>query len=128
MDACRVADFVICILSPDEEVDEAGELILRSIESQGLSTLYTVVQHLDTVEPVKRRGQVQQSLKSYITHFHPEQEKVHSLDSRQECANLMRSLCTTSPKGVRWREDRSWMLVEEVQWPESEDEIGRAHV
>lgn len=121
MDACKVADFVICILSPDEEVDEAGELILRSVESQGLSTLYTVVQHLDTVEPVKRRGQVQASLKSYITHFHPEQEKVHSLDSRQECANLMRSLCTTSPKGVRWREDRSWMLVEDVQWPEGEE-------
>lgn len=122
MDACRVADFVIVILSPEEEVDELGELILRSIESQGLSTLLTVVQHLDKIEPVKRRGQIQQSLKSYITHFHPEQEKVHSLDSRQECANLMRSLCTTTPKGVRWREDRSWMVVEDVQWPETEGE------
>jgi pre-rRNA-processing protein TSR1 len=59
-------------------------------------------------------------LKSYINHFHPEQEKVHNLDSRQECANLMRSLCTTTPKGVRWREDRSWMFVEDVQWPSEE--------
>jgi pre-rRNA-processing protein TSR1 len=29
----------------------------------------------------------------------------------------MRSLCTTTPKGVHWRDDRSWMAVEDVQWP-----------
>lgn len=120
LDAGRVADFVIFILSPDQEVDEVGELIIRSVESQGLSTLMTVVQGLDKVEPAKRRPGVLASLKSYVTHFHPDQEKVHSLDSRQECANLMRSLCTTTPKGVRWREERSWMLVDEVQWPTTE--------
>ena len=106
LDAGRVSDFVIFILSPDQEVDALGELIIRSVESQGLSTLMTVVQGLDKVEPAKRRPQVLASLKSYVTHFHPDQEKVHNLDSRQECANLMRSLCTTTPKGVRWREDR----------------------
>lgn len=116
LDACRVADFVVLILSPEQEVDELGELIIRSVESQGLSTLLTVVQGLDKVEPPKRRSQIAGSLKSYITHFHPDQEKVHNLDSRQECANLMRSLCTTTPKGVRWREERSWMLVEDVQF------------
>ncbi|RFU25399.1 hypothetical protein B7463_g10934, partial [Scytalidium lignicola] len=122
LDAARVADFVIIILSPEQEVDPLGELILRSVESQGLSTLLTVVQGLEKVEPPKRRNQVLSSLKSYITHFHPEQEKVHSLDSRQECSNLMRSLCTLTPKGVRWREDRSWMLVDEVQWPETQQD------
>ncbi|PSS07162.1 hypothetical protein M430DRAFT_23311 [Amorphotheca resinae ATCC 22711] len=122
LDAGRVADFVIFILSPDKEVDPLGELIIRSIEGQGLSTMLTVVQGLDKIEPVKKRSQVLSSLKSYIQHFHPEQEKVHNLDSRQECANLMRSLCTLTPKGVRWREDRSWMLVDEVQWPANEQE------
>jgi pre-rRNA-processing protein TSR1 len=120
LDAGRVADFVIFVLSPDQEVDALGELIIRSVEGQGLSTLLTVVQGLDKVEPPKRRTQVLSSLKSWITHFHPDQEKVHNLDSRQECANLMRSLCTATPKGVRWREERSWMLVDEVQWPENE--------
>jgi pre-rRNA-processing protein TSR1 len=117
LDAARVADFVIFILSPDQEVDSLGELILRSVESQGLSTLLTVVQGLDKVEPPKRRVQVLSSLKSYVTHFHPDQEKVHNLDSRQECANLMRSLCTITPKGVRWRDERSWMLIDDVQLP-----------
>ncbi|RAL65856.1 hypothetical protein DID88_005519 [Monilinia fructigena] len=122
MNAARVADFVVFIMSPEQEVDELGELILRSVESQGLSTTLTVVQGLDKIEPPKRRSGILSSLKSYVQHFHPDQDKVHNLDSRQECANLMRSLCTLAPKGIRWREERSWMLVDEVQWPTSEQE------
>lgn len=30
---------------------------------------------------------------------------------------MMRSLCTSIPKGIRWREERSWMVVEDVKWP-----------
>ncbi|CAH0017416.1 unnamed protein product [Clonostachys rhizophaga] len=116
LDAARVADFVLVVLSATVEVDQLGELILRGVESQGMSTLFTVVQDLDKVQPAKQRPGVLGSLKSFITHFHPEQEKLYSLDNRQECANLMRSLCSTTPKGVRWRDERSWMLAESVQF------------
>ena len=44
MNACRAADFVLFLLSPVKEVDEVGELMLRTIESQGISTVYSVVQ------------------------------------------------------------------------------------
>ncbi|KAK3297731.1 uncharacterized protein B0H64DRAFT_392908 [Chaetomium fimeti] len=119
MDAARVADFVVIILSAEVEVDEVGELILRSVESQGMSTLFTVVQGLNKIEPAKQRLSVVSSLKSFITHFHPEQEKIYSLENRQECSNLIRSLCSTTPKGIRWREERSWMLVEDIEWARS---------
>ncbi|KAK0634700.1 hypothetical protein B0T17DRAFT_485135 [Bombardia bombarda] len=122
LDAARVADFVVLILSAVEEVDALGELILRSVESQGLSTLFTVVQGISQIEPAKQRPSVLASLKSYINHFHPEQEKVFSLENRQECSNLMRSLCNTTPKGIRWRDERSWMLVEDVKFAGSESE------
>jgi pre-rRNA-processing protein TSR1 len=115
LDAARVADFILLVLSASQEVDELGELILRSVESQGLSTVFTVVAGLGEIEPAKQRQSVLESLRSYMKHFHPDQEKLFSLDSRQECSNLMRSLCSTSPKGVRWRDERSWMLVEEVK-------------
>lgn len=116
LDACRVADFVLFVLSANEEVDEAGEELLRSIEAQGVSTVLTGVYGLDRVEPAKKRPDVVKSLKSFITHFFATQEKVHDLGNRQECSNVMRSLCTTMPKGIRWREDRSWMLLEDCQW------------
>jgi len=115
LDAARAADFVVFVLSANEEVDDLGELILRSVESQGLSNLFTVVHGLGGIEPAKQRLSVLESLKSYMRHFHPDQEKLYSLDSRQECSNLMRSLCSTTPKGVRWRDERSWMLAEEVK-------------
>jgi pre-rRNA-processing protein TSR1 len=44
LDACRVSDFVVFILSPNQEVDELGELLIRSIEKQGVSNVLTVVQ------------------------------------------------------------------------------------
>ncbi|PHH63135.1 hypothetical protein CDD81_6286 [Ophiocordyceps australis] len=116
LDAARVADYVLVLLSTKEEVDSLGELILRSVESQGLSTLFTLVHGLESIEPVKQRQAVLGSLKSFITHFHPEQEKLYSLGNRQDCSSLMRSLCTTTPKGVRWREDRSWLVAEDVKF------------
>jgi pre-rRNA-processing protein TSR1 len=119
LDAARVADFIVLVLSAEVEVDDLGELILRSIESQGMSTLFTVVQGLNKIEHTKQRLSVVSSLKSFIHHFHPDQEKICNLDNRQECSNLMRSLCSTTPKGVRWRDERSWMLVEDIQWATS---------
>lgn len=121
LDAARVADFVVLVLSADVEVDDVGELILRSVESQGLTTLFTVVQGLDKIEPAKQRNSVLDSLRSYITHFHPDQHKIYSLGNRQECLNLMRSLCSTTPKGIKWRDDRSWMLVEDVRFGASDE-------
>ena len=114
LDACRVADFVVLVLSAVHETDDEAELILKTIENQGISNVHTVVQHLDQI-PLAKRSQVTLSLKSYICHFFPDQTKLHSLDSEADCVNLIRSLCTTIPKGVRWREDRSWICIEDVQ-------------
>jgi pre-rRNA-processing protein TSR1 len=119
LDVCRVADFVVVVLPTDVEVSEEGEILLRSIESQGISNVLVVAQGVDNVNPPKKRPQVIASLKSYINHFFPSIDKVLSLDSRQECSNVVRGLCTATPKGIRWREDRSWMLIQDVQWPET---------
>lgn len=145
LDACSIADYVIGVLSSEREVDDYGELILKSIEGQGISTVYTAVQvshpcettiqcpqsilltacqHLEKIDPPKRRPQALLSLKSYITHFFPNQTKLYSLDSRQECQNLVRSLCTTTPNGITSREQRSWLLVDDVRWqPETANSV-----
>jgi len=117
LDACRVADFVVFALSAHEEVDAEGEHILKAVESQGISNCFTVVQGLDKVEPAKTRPSVVASLKSYISHWLPATERVYSLDNRQESSNLVRSICTTTTKGVRWRDQRSYMFIENIAWP-----------
>ena len=117
LDACRVADFVVLLLSAVDETDDEAELILRAIESQGISNVFTIVQDLDKVQSAKR-SQVIASLKLYVCHFFSTQSKLHSLLAEPDCANLIRSLCTTTPKGVRWREDRTWMWLEGIRWLE----------
>ena len=121
LDACRVADFVVLLLSATQDPGEKGENVLRAIEGQGVSNVLTMVQGLDQVDSSKRRQQVVASLKNYISHFLPGQEKIHSLDSDHERANVIRTLCTKTPKGIKWREDRSWMLVEDVKWPSEKE-------
>lgn len=44
LDACRVADFVLFVLSAEQEVDALGELVIRSVESQGVSNVLAAVQ------------------------------------------------------------------------------------
>jgi pre-rRNA-processing protein TSR1 len=44
LDSCRVADFVLLVLSAQEEVDEEGQLLLKSIEGQGISNVFATVQ------------------------------------------------------------------------------------
>lgn len=44
LDACRLADFVVLALSAEVEVEEQGELLLRSIEGQGISNVVAIVQ------------------------------------------------------------------------------------
>ena len=116
LDGCKVADYVLLVLSANTEVDTFGQTLIRGIETQGVSNTYTVVQHLETVEPVKRRVDVKKSLLSFISHFFPTTTKIHETDSAQEAPNLIRSLCTSTPKGVHWRDDRSYMVAEEVRY------------
>ena len=44
LDACRVADYVVFVFSAEQEVDSFGELLLKSIESQGVSNVFAAVQ------------------------------------------------------------------------------------
>ena len=44
LDACRLADYVLLVLSAEQEVDEFGEDVIRCIESQGISNVFTAVQ------------------------------------------------------------------------------------
>lgn len=44
LDVSRMADFVVLVLSAQIEVEEQGELLLKSIEGQGISNVIAVVQ------------------------------------------------------------------------------------
>lgn len=120
LDACRLADFVILLQAANEPVDEAGDMLIRAIEGQGISNVLAVAQGVED-SASKKRPQLLASLKTALNHYFPSLDKVHSLENKSDCANLVRTLCTSATKGVRWRDGRSWMLIEDVNWPQEID-------
>ncbi|EMR10617.1 hypothetical protein PNEG_01320 [Pneumocystis murina B123] len=121
IDYCKVSDFVILLMSAKEDVDMFGEICLRSIQAQGISTVIPVVQHLDDLSSSKKKVDVKKSLLSFINHFFPEEQKIFTIDGLQDALNVIRMICVQIPSGIQWRDDRSYVLAENVTWKDLDD-------
>lgn len=116
LDAARSADFVMFVLSANQEITDYGEQIMRCITLQGVSTCLGLIWGLD--KSTNKEADVKNSLTSWFNHFFPE-ERLYSLSTNNETQIAGRLLCQKSPKGVHWRDDRSYMVLDkaEVQGP-----------
>ncbi|KAG8858563.1 hypothetical protein FRB96_005235 [Tulasnella sp. 330] len=95
LDACKAADYVVFVLSPTTEVDSWGELLMRSLQAQGLPEVVSVMH-----------------------------TRVHDLSATSGALNAARAVCEGRPDPVRWREGRAHVLAENVEWEaEGNDEI-----
>ncbi|KAL7750837.1 ribosome biogenesis protein tsr1 [Sorochytrium milnesiophthora] len=112
LDAAKVADIIIFVVSATVEVDAFGELLLSSILAQGVPLTLTVVQHLDTVPSDKQKHQVRQALLSYMKDWVPETEKVYAQDVALECSTALRVVTQTQLKSVAWRDRHAYMVVD----------------
>ncbi|KAF9527307.1 ribosome biogenesis protein tsr1 [Crepidotus variabilis] len=117
LDACKVADYVVFVMSGTVEVDSWGDVLLRTLQSQGLPEVVTLLSPSPTHDP-KTKAAILKSLLSFIQYFVPSQTRVFDLDNCSDCLNALRSLSEGKPAAVRWRENRSWMLGESMEWEE----------
>ncbi|TFK44273.1 ribosome biogenesis protein tsr1 [Crucibulum laeve] len=115
LDACKVADYVVFVLSPVVEVDTWGDTLLRTLQAQGLPDVVTVMSSDSTLDAKARPGIVK-SLLSFIQYFDPSQTRVFDLHASADRLNALRSLSEGKPADVRWREGRSWVLGENSEW------------
>ncbi|KAG9032530.1 hypothetical protein FRB95_001366 [Tulasnella sp. JGI-2019a] len=115
LDACKAADYVVFVLSPTTEVDLWGELLMRSLQAQGLPEVVSVM-HTDIPPDTKSRPLVLKSLLSFMQYFAPSQTRVHDLSASSGALNAARVVCEGRPDPVRWREGRAHLLAESVEW------------
>ncbi|KAJ7162048.1 ribosome biogenesis protein tsr1 [Mycena filopes] len=115
LDACKVADYVVFVLSSTVEVDTWGDTLLRTLQSQGLPEVITVLAPTSDLD-AKSRPAVLKSLLSFITYFEPSQTRVFDLHTAADRLNAVRALAEGKPADVRWREGRAWVLGESVEW------------
>lgn len=126
MDAAKAADFVLVLLSPTTSVEPGswGELAMRSLQAQGLPTVLSAALSLTSSDEAssskkvhqKAANEVRKSLLSFTRYFAPETEKVYALDDRNERGALLRSMATSAPRRVAWRDFRAWLMGEESHW------------
>jgi pre-rRNA-processing protein TSR1 len=117
LDACKVADCVLFVLSPAMEVGAWGETVLRTLQTQGLPDVVPVVAPGNHIDPKARSG-ILKSLLSFMQYFFPEQSKVFDLNGLSDQLSAVRMLSEGKPRDVRWRQGRSWLLAESVDWME----------
>ena len=115
LDACKVADYVVFVLSPAMEVGAWGETILRTLQTQGLPDVVPVVAPGHNIDPKARSG-ILKSLLSFMQYFFPEQPRVFDLNALSDQLSTVRALSEGKPRDVRWRQGRTWLLAESVDW------------
>ncbi|KAF8871255.1 ribosome biogenesis protein tsr1 [Gymnopilus junonius] len=115
LDACKVADYVVIVLSSKVEVDAWGDTLLRTLQAQGLPDVVSVVPPDTSIDPKSRPG-ILKSLLSFMQYFVPTQSRIFDLHVSSDRLNALRSLSEGKPADVRWKEGRSWMLAESTQW------------
>ncbi|KAK7692378.1 hypothetical protein QCA50_004003 [Cerrena zonata] len=115
LDACKVADYVVFALSSEVEVGAWGDTLLRSLQAQGLPEVITVVASPSPMDP-KLKTSIMKSLLSFIQYFVPSQARIFDLHTSSERLNAVRGLCEGKPEDVRWREGRTYILGENIQW------------
>ncbi|KAJ7354686.1 ribosome biogenesis protein tsr1 [Mycena albidolilacea] len=115
LDACKVADYVVFVLSSTVEVDPWGDTLLRALQSQGLPEVVTVLAPNDALDAKSRAG-VLKSLLSFIQYFVPSQARVFDMHTAADRLNALRALAEGKPTDVRWRDGRAWVLGESAEW------------
>ncbi|VDC07583.1 unnamed protein product [Peniophora sp. CBMAI 1063] len=124
LDAAKAADYVVLALSPETEVDEWGDTLLRTLQAQGLPTPCAVIPpSFSTSSDPKARAGVLKSLLSFTQYFAPDVARVYDLSVAADALGALRVLAEGKPKDVRWREGRVWVLGEDVRWDEGEAEL-----
>ncbi|OCH93743.1 ribosome biogenesis protein tsr1 [Obba rivulosa] len=115
LDACKAADYVVFILSPNVEVDTWGDTLLRTLQAQGLPEVVTVVSSDEPMDSKEKPG-IMKSLLSFMQYFVPSQLRVFDMNTSSDALNAVRALCEGRPGDPKWREGRSWLLGENLEW------------
>ncbi|KAI8356181.1 hypothetical protein BD560DRAFT_335645 [Blakeslea trispora] len=115
IDAFKVADFGILLMSADVEVDQFGINCLLAILNQGIVNAVPVVQHIDHV-PAKLRTSTKKSLTAFIQQFFPEHEHLYSLDTDNDCIAALRYITGQRPKPMSWRDNHPYLLADQVEY------------
>jgi pre-rRNA-processing protein TSR1 len=120
LDASKIADRIIFLLSSEVEVDSFGERLMSAIKVQGVPDVSCMVQHLER-HPTKKQSDIKKSLLFYMSHHFPGELKLFSEGSPTDCVNCVRQITSQTPKGIVWRDRHPYVTAEDLIIEDTED-------
>ncbi|KAJ3379811.1 hypothetical protein HDU92_006442 [Lobulomyces angularis] len=118
LDAIKVADFCLFLLSANNEVDSFGDLIIKSIKGQGVPSIVSAIEHLNT-NLQKNHTLIKKSLQTYLEFHFAGEQKLFTIDQEQDCWAALRYITSQTPKVIAWRDNHSYLLAEKVEFHSS---------
>lgn len=122
LDALKVADYSLLLLSSRVEVSGWGDTLLRTMQAQGFPTTVAAISPSSSIEEPhssKDKAAILKSLLSFVRYFIPSHGRVFDLEataSSTDALNVARALCEGKPTDIRWREERPYMMIEESEY------------
>lgn len=137
LDACKVADSVLFLISPSPDntsifsertsdlegvlgLDSTGEALLSAIMAQGLPSPIFVLNDIETVT-LKKRGDYKKLLQKQIDRIIPI-EKLLVIEKDQDALRLLHLIGSQKQRSVFQRDLRSHVLAEEISFEQLKDD------
>ncbi|KAH7904026.1 NUC121 domain-containing protein, partial [Hygrophoropsis aurantiaca] len=121
IDACLAADYVLFVLSAETEVDNWGDVLLRTLQAHALPHVVAAVlppeHHKKTSPPILK------SLLSFVQYFVPANSRVFDLAAPSDRLSVVRALAEGRPDVRSWRDGRPWLLADDLAWIPAEDHL-----
>ncbi|KAK7483662.1 hypothetical protein BaRGS_00025095 [Batillaria attramentaria] len=114
LDAAKVADNVMFIMSPHTELDERTEFLFSCLMGQGMPSA-TFVYHGMATLPVKKVADTKKALQKVFENRFPD-AKLHALDKTQDAQVVLRHLTDGKLKSVHYREKRPHLVAENISF------------
>ncbi|XP_033744471.1 pre-rRNA-processing protein TSR1 homolog isoform X2 [Pecten maximus] len=124
LDAAKVADSLLCLLSPEGAADSVGEHCISCLYAQGLPAITFGVQGLKTLN-AKKQNEAKKTIQRHIDKRFPT-EKFHAIDLPQDALLVLRRITNHKLPPVFFRDNRPHMLAESIEFEidSEESEVG----
>lgn len=124
LDAVKVADSVLALISPTGGIDDYGLHCLSCLFGQGLPSVTIAVQGFKSI-PQKKQGDVRKTLQKSLEKWFPN-DKFHSLDNSQDGLVILRQLSNQKLGSIKYRENHPHLLAEKISFEKNSEnpEVG----
>jgi pre-rRNA-processing protein TSR1 len=119
LELAKVADMVLFVLTAGARPDATGTSIMTAMSLQGIPTIAHVIVSLETLSAKKRADE--KRILSKLAHNSFAETKIHTLEKPSDLEALPWALLNQKHHAVRWRQARSQLFADRVEFLPDED-------